>query len=311
MEDMKPRNGSGTIEVRCENSNDLISLLNGINLDDASENQAKKGACPDSQDSLKDLKELRLWGSKFHARDIAQAVTRGTDLKTLEMEKVTIEGDQDDFDLIAEALETCNVETFALTNFSITDKRISLDRLVEALGTVPNLNVAKLEVKRYTTVTLSDSIANLCAVPTLEDLQLSGLHLSALQVSLVANAIKKNDKLKIVRLNLVSLNDKGASILAEAIGDSNNLKRLDLSGNHIGDMGCTALAEALTKNSSLESVQLYGNKNIRSKGMAALAKMLEVNRNISKFDAPVSEDRENRVKIEVCLSNNREIARPA
>lgn len=75
-------------------------------------------------------------------------------------------------------------------------------------------------------------------------------------------------------------------------------------------MGCIAPAEGLTKNSSLQSVQLYANKKIRSKGMTALASMLAVNRNISKFDAPVSEDREkNRVRIESCLSQNRKTAR--
>jgi hypothetical protein len=61
----------------------------------------------------------------------------------------------------------------------------------------------------------------------------------------------------------------------------------------------------LKKNTSIKAVQLYGNKNVRSKGIEAIAKMLEVNNTIIRFDAPVSEDRENRVKIEVSLRSKR------
>jgi len=299
IEKTKP-NDSWSTKLRCDNTSDLTSLLENHDSDSA--------RC-----HISALEELQLWGNKFHAKDIAQAIAFGTNIKIFDMGKVSVEGDQTDFGFLADALEgSALLETFAWTDFSVTNRSISLDGVMKALGTLPNLHTAKIEAKRYTSVTLEcDSIAPLCQLPALEELQLSGLILSAFQVSLVADAIKKRDKLSILRLNLVSMDDKSASILAEVIGDSNTLKRLDLSGNNIGDEGCTALADGLTKNSSLQSVQLYGNKNIRSKGMAALAKMLEANRNISKFDAPVSEDRENRVKIEVCLSNNRETARPA
>jgi hypothetical protein len=73
-----------------------------------------------------------------------------------------------------------------------------------------------------------------------------------------------------------------------------------------------ALADALAMNSSIETVQLYGNKNVRSTRIAAIANMVEVNHTLIRFDAPVTEDRENRIKIEVTLrSRRKEIARSA
>lgn len=322
IDEINPK-GSCFKNLRFDESSDLTNLLECLDLE-SSENaegsENEHAAVPVSPqyggtansvfgsiEPLKSLTELRLWDGRFLASDIAHALV-SPHLEVLDMGKVMVFGCQAHFQTLEKALYKSSIELFILVDFQIMDRAVTLDGIVKALGSLPTIKKVKIEAKKYSRIAFEGaSLEGLSKSKTLQELHFSCMDISVAHIFHVAAAIIKSDgNLRVLCLNRVSMDDTSASAIAQAIAGGNCvLEILDLSSNEIGDDGCVALAEGLKSNSSIKSMQLYGNKNIRSKGMAALAMMLEVNHSILRFDAPVSEDRENRVKIEVTLRSKK------
>ena len=93
----------------------------------------------------------------------------------------------------------------------------------------------------------------------------------------IATIISQNDYIYEVNLNVCNIDDSGAVALANALKVNKSLRVLKLGSNNIGDSGAVALADALKFNGSLRDLDLSYNKNIGALGAIALAVTLEVN----------------------------------
>ena len=109
------------------------------------------------------LKELRLWDGQFHVSDIARAV-EAANLEVLDMGKVKLMGCHTDFEQLEEAMHQSTIETFVLVDFQIMDRKVTLDGLTRAIGTLPRVKKIEIEAQKYSnsTITFADLQWKVC-----------------------------------------------------------------------------------------------------------------------------------------------------
>lgn len=98
----------------------------------------------------------------------------------------------------------------------------------------------------------------------------------------LAMALKYNQTLLHLRLDLNKIRVAGAKALAMALSENRSVQILNLAGNALGDAGAQAMAEALEQNNSL--VELVLNKNnIGQVGTEALCSAMMTNGSLKKL----------------------------
>ena len=102
-------------------------------------------------------------------------------------------------------------------------------------------------------------------------------------ILLLAEALKVNSTLTVLKLNDNGIGAQGASGLAEALKVNSTLTVLKLNDNYIGAQGATGLAEALKVNSTLTVLKLNGN-DIGAQGATGLAEALKVNSTLTVLE---------------------------
>ena len=244
--------------------------------------------------SLKGLKEILVMHAPLRAKSVADLIALSKDkVEHLQLGVLALEGSAQDFHSVADAISGHEkLKTFDLSDFSLNDQSISIDPIVVALSTAPNLEKVKLEVtyqkrgslvghekaKEKVRVEVSGSaLSTLCRSQSLADLHLCRLTLNLTDLDALADAIQTAPSLKRIALPHCLLNDYNISGIARSIGHSTTLESVDLSCNHITDEGCIAIATALKGNTSVKLLRLWGNVKISNAGFNALAEMLESN----------------------------------
>lgn len=244
--------------------------------------------------SLVGLKEILIWHAHLSAKSVADLIALSKDrIEHLQLGVLALEGTPEDFQSVADALSGHEkLTSFDLSDFSLNDQSISVDPIITALSTVPNLERVKLEVtyqkrgslvghekaKEKVRVEISGpALATLCRSASLRELHLCRLTLNLTDLEALADAIQTAPALKRIALPHCLLNDYNVSGIARAIGHSTSLEAVDLSCNHITDEGCIAIATALKGNTSVQMLRLWGNVKISNAGFDALAEMLEAN----------------------------------
>ena len=101
--------------------------------------------------------------------------------------------------------------------------------------------------------------------------------------NLLAQFLRVNRSLSVLKMRDVFIGDEGANSLAEVLKVNTSLSSLDLHSAHILVEGAISLAQALSVNTSLSSLNLFGNV-IRIKGANSLAQSLRVNSSLSSLD---------------------------
>ena len=243
---------------------------------------------------LQGLKEILIWHAHLSAKTVAKLVALTKDrVEVLQLGVLALEGTEEDFQSVADALQGhTQLKSFDLSDFSLNDQSISIDPIIIALSSMPNLERVKLEVtyqkrgslvghekaKEKVRVELSGpALATLCRSSSLKDLHLCRLTLNLNHLEALADAIQTAPSLKRIALPHCLLNDYNISGIARAIGHSTSLEAVDLSCNYITDEGCIAIATALKGNTSVKLLRLWGNVKISNAGFDALAEMLESN----------------------------------
>ena len=90
--------------------------------------------------------------------------------------------------------------------------------------------------------------------------------------------------LRTLSLRNKNLSNGGAVLVAEILRRCNRLKTLDISHCGIGDQGMKSLASALEMNGSLEQLDLTGNESVTGIGHMALGESLKRNRRLKTLD---------------------------
>jgi len=92
----------------------------------------------------------------------------------------------------------------------------------------------------------------------LEELNLSSNRLHCKGVADISEALEKNKKSKIKKLDLRCnrVSNSGAVKVAELLGANSTIETLDLSGNCLGREGAQALSDALEENTTLTALNL-------------------------------------------------------
>lgn len=85
-------------------------------------------------------------------------------------------------------------------------------------------------------------------------------------VSLLADALKKNTTLTHLSLKTAGIRVNGSSYLAKIIENTVNLEFLDLVGNVLGEQGLTCIGHALSRNHKLRRLNLGWNLSSLSEG---------------------------------------------
>ena len=244
--------------------------------------------------NLAGLKEILIWHAHLSAKSVADLIALSKDrIEHLQLGVLALEGTSEDFQSVADALNGHEkLKSFDMSDFSLNDQSISIDPIIIALSTMPNLERVKLEVtyqkrgslvghekaKEKVRVEVSGpALATLCRSASLGELHLCRLTLNLNDLEALADAIQTAPSLHRIALPHCLLNDYNISGIARAIGHSTSLENVDLSCNHITDEGCIAIATALKGNTSVKLLRLWGNVKISNAGFDALAEMLEAN----------------------------------
>lgn len=275
----------------------------------------------DAVGALSNLKEILIWHARLSAKSVAELIAQSKDrVEHLQLGVLALEGTADDFQAFADAIDGHQkMKSFDMSDFSLNDQSISIDPIINALATAPNLERVKLEVtyqkrgslvghakaKEKVKVEISGgALATLCRSPSLTDVHLSRLTLNLNDLEVLADAIQTAPALKRLALPHCLLNDFNVSGIARAIGQSTSLENVDLSCNHITDEGCIAIATALTGNSSVKLLRLWGNVKISNQGFNALAEMLESNCHLERVPLMAPNDYRNRIELQKKTATN-------
>lgn len=266
--------------------------------------------------TLPSLKEILIWHAHLSAKSVADLIALSKDrIEHLQLGVLALEGTSADFQSVADALKGhSKLKSFDMSDFSLNDQSISIDPIIEALSTMPNLEKVKLEVtyqkrgslvgheraKEKVKVEVSGpALATLCRSGSLRELHLCRLTLNLNDLEALADAIQTAPSLKRIALPHCLLNDYNVSGIARAIGHSTSLETVDLSCNHITDEGCIAIATALKGNTSVKLLRLWGNVKISNAGFNALAEMLESNCVLERVPLMAPNDYRNRIDTKV------------
>lgn len=321
-------------EAYCKNLHEFIDALRGNTTIDYVRLDRDFLPCMDDDfradfftavGKLPALTEAHIWHASLPVTVLANFIKEATKLEYLELGCLEIEGSEEDFKVVSEAIKghPC-LEGFTMCDFSLHDDTVCIDGFVETLATIPNLKAVKLEVthsrrrsivgseaaKKTVKVILNGSaLASLVNTPSLTDLTLNRLNLKLDDYEALAEAIKTAPALKTLALPHCNLNDEGADHLARAIGANNTLEKLDLSCNSLSDEGCIVIATALKENSSIKMLRLWGNIKISNAGFDALVDMLQSNCTLERV--PLMAPLEYKNKIDDRLVQNRASNRAA
>ena len=119
---------------------------------------------------------------------------------------------------------------------------------------------------------------------TVSNLKLSSdRKISIKLTNLLAQVLRGNRSLSVLKVSDVPIGDEGANSLAEALKENTSLSSLDLDSTQIFVKGAISLSQALKVNTSLSSLNLFCN-GIRSNGANSLAQALRVNTSLSSLD---------------------------
>lgn len=265
------------------------------------------------------LTEAHIWHAAIPVKVLADFIKEAGNLEYLELGCLEVEGNEQDFKLVSEAIKGHpNLTGFTMSDFSLHDETVVIDGFIETLATIPNLQQVKLEVthsrrrsivgseaaKRTVKVTLNGAaLAVLMQSPTLRELTLNRLSLKLDDYEALAEAIEKSPGIKNLALPHCCVNDDAADHIARAIGANNTLEKLDLSCNQLTDEGCIVIATALKENTSIKMLRLWGNVKISNAGFDALVDMLQSNCTLERVPLMAPLDYKN--KIDARLSKNR------
>lgn len=215
---------------------------------------------------LVSLEELQIWCSTIPVSVFRETLLAAKGLRKLYFFRVTLAGDQEDFDLLAEALrDHPSLSDFRVGGFQTQTENanISLDCVVRALARTPRLQVVSLQLTGFQTpVPFSgEALASLFHSPTLTDLYLS-------------------------RLGLM---EEHFAVISTGIAESQTLKLLDLFGNNVDNYHVILIAQALEKNSTLETLVLpCPTEDLSMESCAAISQTLQVNKTLVTLNLPRS-----------------------
>ena len=100
---------------------------------------------------------------------------------------------------------------------------------------------------------------------------------------LLAQFLKDNKTITLLKLRGNNIDDKGAKALAKLLEHNNTLTSVDLLGNNIDDEGAKVLAELLKVNKNIISLSLRGN-NLTDEGAKALGEAMKINKTLTSLD---------------------------
>ena len=86
----------------------------------------------------------------------------------------------------------------------------------------------------------------------------------------IANNLKENNTLVILKLGYCDIDDRGAKAMRDALLVNETLQRLEMPWNKISNTGCMYLAEALKENTGLHRLNLFNNAMTETGGDALL-----------------------------------------
>lgn len=181
--------------------------------------------------------------------------------------------------------KTCNLKVFVDTKW-----RVNLpcqdegSDMVKFLKTNPQITHLLLE-RKYSDSSVLPCVLDMVIevimanIPTLTHLNLQKLNLTTGELSLIAEALKKNSSLLYVNLMSNNIDDKGAAIIAGVLRHNTGIGSMLLGNNMIRESGIKAIGESLESNTNLRSLGLCFNYS-GIKGFLQLAKSLYVNKGL-------------------------------
>jgi Leucine-rich repeat (LRR) protein len=120
-------------------------------------------------------------------------------------------------------------------------------------------------------------------INTATEMEMSGIHLDAIDTEVLSNVFKKNQTLTKLDLSYNCISAKGAEALADALKVNQTLTTLDLTRNYITGKGAKALANSLTVNRTLTALCLLYN-HICDEGAKAFGDALRANQALTELD---------------------------
>ena len=160
-------------------------------------------------------------------------------------------------------------------------------KLVRSLG--ENLELVDVELKSMsspeTEKLIEPFFQALTFNSTVSSLKLSSDYrkISVKLTNLLAQVLRVNRSLSVLKMSDVPIGDEGANSLAEALKVNTSLSSLDLDSTQILVKGAISLSQALKVNTSLSSLKLFCN-GIRIMGANSFAQALRVNTSLSSLD---------------------------
>lgn len=105
-----------------------------------------------------------------------------------------------------------------------------------------------------------DSLCNTIEQNTeIKILDVSGYNLSLERIGKIAEALKKNNILEIIKFNQCCLGDNGVKLIAEALAENTMVKELWLNGNNIDDEGAGHIGQLLRNKKNISGLFLADN----------------------------------------------------
>lgn len=155
------------------------------------------------------------------------------------------------------------IEHLDLTNCAITDKGVEAlcdvlceNPLLYSLDLSTNIPVSKTEIIPHPNTFTSEATPSLCKLiensVTLTHLDLSGCKLTADDLSILAESVKKNTQLEKLTLGKTEVSDEVALALADMLRKNTTLLYLCVFSTKITDRGAKALVEAVADKESFQ-----------------------------------------------------------
>jgi hypothetical protein len=95
---------------------------------------------------LESLEELHVWSGTYHVLSLANVVEQASNLKVLDMGRIVLEGDFEDFRDFGLAFYKHSIEAFLMTDIVIPNHQdVNFDSVVRRVIAAPCLNVLKLD----------------------------------------------------------------------------------------------------------------------------------------------------------------------
>lgn len=222
--------------------------------------------------TMKYLEEIEVWSVRVPLQELCEAVQSAYNLKRLGFGFVTLLGS-----LKADALMGHpSLRNFYLSDFRLSEDTASLDSLLHALSTCPQMEYIELfQYQQEDPPFTASGLAGLMESKSLQHLTLRRMRLTADVTEAMLQSVANNKNVKVLNLKENNLGDTGCFALGRALSVSDSVKEVDLRKNQISPVGCLHLTQCLTHNSSLEKLNLACNP-LQDIGARALAILLQV-----------------------------------